>query len=245
MSASYHFLTNLDTAPPFLYDGGRQPVSIFPVMEVMDMNALLKGIEHPGHASIRMKGERTVYVDPFQIRGEPQDADVIFITHSHHDHFSPEDIRKVKKADTLLVLPVNCVQLAAELGWHNALPATAGERGEAAGIPFEAVPAYNLEKHFHEQNRGWVGYLIPFGGVRYYIAGDTDFIPEMRDIRCDVAFLPVGGTYTMSWSEAAEAAAVIAPKVAIPTHYGAVIGDESDAEAFVRALPEGIEGIIL
>ena len=213
--------------------------------EVMDMNALLAGIEHPGHASIRMKGNMTVYVDPFQIRGEPQDADVIFITHSHHDHFSAEDIRKVKKPDTLLVLPINCVQLAAELGWHNALAAEAGQQGDAAGIPFEAVPAYNIDKHFHEQNRGWLGYIITFQDVRYYISGDTDIIPEMEQVRCEVAFLPVGGTYTMTALEAAKAARLIGPKVAIPTHYGTVVGDETDAAAFVNALPEEIEGVIL
>lgn len=209
------------------------------------MNALLKGIEHQCHASIRMKGEKTIYVDPFQVVDEPQDADVIFITHSHHDHFSPEDIRKVKKHDTLLVLPANCIQLAAELGWHNAIPAEAGQAAEAAGVSFETVAAYNVEKHFHEQNRGWVGYIITFEGIRYYIAGDTDIIPEMHQVQCDVAFLPVGGTYTMSAEEAAQAAAIIKPKMAIPTHYGIIVGDESDAETFVRALPEGVEGVIL
>lgn len=210
-----------------------------------EMNALLKGMAHLGHASIRMKGEKTIYVDPFRIGDEPQDADVIFITHSHHDHFSPEDIRKVKKADTLLVLPANCVQLAAELGWHNAVAAEVGQEGEAAGVPFEAVAAYNIDKHFHEQNRGWLGYLITFGDVRVYVAGDTDIIPEMEAIQCDVAFLPAGGTYTMSAVEAAQAAAIIKPKVAIPTHYGTIVGDESDADAFLRALPEGVEGVIL
>lgn len=209
------------------------------------MNALLKGIEHQCHASIRMKGEKTIYVDPFQVVDEPQDADVIFITHSHHDHFSPEDIRKVKKHDTLLVLPANCIQLAAELGWHNAIPAEAGQAAEAAGVSFETVAAYNVEKHFHEQNRGWVGYIITFEGIRYYIAGDTDIIPEMHQVQCDVAFLPVGGTYTMSAEEAAQAAAIIKPKMAIPTHYGIIVGDESDAETFVRALPEEVEGVIL
>ena len=206
------------------------------------MSGYLDGIRRLGHACIRMKGTVTVYVDPFQIQGEPRDADVIFVTHSHHDHFSPEDIRKVRKSDTLLVLPPDCVFLAAELGWHNVLPVEAGTVGEACGIPFQAVPAYNIGKHFHEKNRGWVGYVLTFNGHRHYIAGDTDIIPEMADIACDVAWLPVGGTYTMTAAEADEAVRRIGPKVAVPTHYGAVIGDDSDALAFLAGLPAGVSG---
>ncbi len=206
------------------------------------MGGYLDGIRRLGHACIRMQGTVTAYVDPFQIRGEPRDADVIFITHSHHDHFSPEDIRKVRKADTLLVLPPDCVFLAAELGWHNVMPVEAGTSGEACGIAFQTVPAYNIGKHFHEKGRGWVGYLLTFNGNRHYVAGDTDLIPEMADIACDVAWLPVGGTYTMTAAEAVEAVRRLHPKVAVPTHYGAVIGDDADARAFLSALPAGVVG---
>ncbi len=209
------------------------------------MNPLLKGIEYLGHASIRLTGEKTCYVDPFQIEHDWLDADVIFITHSHHDHFSPEDIRRVRRAETLLVCPHDCQSLAAELGWHNSLLALAGESGLAAGISYETVAAFNQGKTYHPMNRGWVGYVITWNGVRIYVSGDTDVIPEMSQVRCDVAFLPVGGKYTMTAAEAIEAATLIRPGVAVPTHYGVVSGSEEDAAAFTRGLPEGIEGVVM
>jgi len=209
------------------------------------MNPLLKGLEHLGHASVRMAGERTIYVDPFQIGQNYLDADVIFITHSHHDHFSPEDIRLVKKQDTVLVLPPDSESLAAELGWHNTVTATAGMKEIVAGVSFVAVPAYNIGKPFHAKNRGWLGYIIEFGGLRVYVSGDTDVIPEMANHACDVAFLPVGGTYTMTAAEAVEAVRLIKPKVAVPTHYGAVVGGPQDASAFLSNLPDGVEGDLL
>ncbi len=209
------------------------------------MNPLLKGLEHLGHAAVRMAGERTIYVDPFQIERNYLDADVIFITHSHHDHFSPEDIRRVKKAETVLVLPSDCEFLAAELGWHNTMTATVGMTEVAAGVSFTAVPAYNVGKSFHAKNRCWLGYIILFNGNRIYVAGDTDVIPEMAQHACDVAFLPVGGTYTMTAVEAVEAVRLIKPKVAVPTHYGAVIGSQLDAQTFLSHLPAGVEGALL
>ena len=114
-----------------------------------------------------------------------------------------------------------------------------GDRLSVGGVGIEAVPAYNLQKSFHPREKGWLGFVVEVEGVRIYHAGDTDFIPEMASIRADIALLPVSGTYVMTAEEAVEAAKAIAPKVAIPMHYGAIVGDDGDARDFEAAL-EGV-----
>jgi L-ascorbate metabolism protein UlaG (beta-lactamase superfamily) len=116
---------------------------------------------------------------------------------------------------------------------------------EAYGIKFRTVPAYNLEKKFHKRKKNWVGYILNVDGAGYYFAGDTDYIPEMDEIKADVVFLPVGGTYTMNAQEAAQAANSIKPKIAIPIHFGSIVGSQKDAEVFIENLAVGIEAKIL
>ncbi len=191
------------------------------------------------HSSIRYGGGVTVRFDPFRVADAPHDADVVFVTHDHYDHFSPEDLRRVMKGDTVLVLPETCLPAAEQAGFapEQLLRVRPGGTYDVKGIPFAAVPAYNIGKPFHPQSDQWVGYVAELEGCRVYVAGDTDDTPEARGVRCSVAFLPVGGTYTMTAQEAAALAAAIGPAVAVPTHYGSIVGEKTDGAAFAAALP--------
>ena len=208
---------------------------------------MLSGVEVLGHASIRIeKGDRVIYIDPYQVE-ERHDADVIFCTHPHYDHFSEGDILKLKKDETKLVVVAESLVDAIKLGFDekDIVIADVGVSGDVCGVLFSAVPAYNIMKPFHPKGKNWVGYVLEIEGVRYYIAGDTDKIPEMSEIECDVAFLPVGGTYTMNAEKAAEVANLLMPKVAVPIHFGSIVGSREDAEEFIKRLDSKIEGRLL
>ena len=152
------------------------------------------------HSSIRCGGDTVLWFDPYRVAAEPHDGDVIFVTHSHSDHISPDDIRRVMKPDAVLVLPESCRQAALDTGFaaRQLMPVRPGARYEVRGVTFETVPAYNLNKKFHPRANNWVGYVVTVDGLRFYVAGDTDDTPEARAVRCDAAFLPAGGTYTMT-----------------------------------------------
>ncbi len=187
------------------------------------------------HSSIRIRsGSGVIYVDPFKIREETHDADYVFVTHEHYDHFSPEDIAKVAKEGTVLVVPESMKAKASKETSEKVSIVTAvpGESFEFDDFSFEAIPAYNRLKPFHPRGAGWVGYVFDLGGKRIYVAGDTDLTAEARQVRCDFALVPIGGTYTMNAKQAAELVNAICPETAIPTHYGSVVGSENDAEAF-------------
>lgn len=194
-------------------------------------------------SSIRINEGRIIYSDPFNIPSTPHDADIILITHSHFDHYSPDDIRRIMKPDTIIVCP-DTVNEPKELGL-TVKQVSAGEGFEVLGISFEALPAYNTNKPFHPKSNGWLGYIInsPEHG-RIYIAGDTDITPENSRIKCDIALLPAGGTFTTDAAQAAELANTIRPKYVIPIHYGTVVGSSSDGETFRRAVSSGIEVVI-
>ena len=172
---------------------------------------LLKNIHWLGHDTFKIKaGGKVIYIDPYHIRS-PEKADLILITHSHHDHFSPEDIKQICGPETLVVSVAEVLK-----GMHSLTQEVKpGDKLEAAGFKLEVVPAYNIGKKFHQKEAGMVGYIITAGGIRIYHAGDTDLIPEMKKLKVDVALLPVSGTYVMTSDEAAEAAKVIKPKVAV------------------------------
>jgi L-ascorbate metabolism protein UlaG (beta-lactamase superfamily) len=201
------------------------------------MANLLEGITWLGHDSFRIKApEGVIYVDPWKLRGaEP--ADLILITHSHQDHFSAEDVHKLAKPDTTVV---TVAQVAKQLK-GDVRTVKPGDTLTVKGIKIEAVPAYNPAKQFHPKAAGHVGFIITAGGRRIYHAGDTDLIPEMANVQADVALLPVGGKYTMTASEAAQAANLIKPKVAVPMHWGDIIGTRADAEEFKRASKVPVE----
>ncbi len=192
-----------------------------------------------GHDSFRLKGEKTVYVDPWKLAAGAEKADVILVTHEHGDHFSPDDIAKISRADTVVVAPAS---VTAKLS-GNAVTVKAGDKPSAAGIAIEVVPAYNPNKKFHPKSAGHVGYIVTLNGKRIYHAGDTDLIPEMAQIKCDIALLPVSGTYVMNSVEAAEAADTLRPALAIPMHYADpdVVGTLKDAQEFKRLAKVPVE----
>ena len=194
-------------------------------------------------SSIRIKTEdQVIYIDPFRLAIEPHDADLIFITHDHYDHFSVEDIQRVAKPSTILIIPEKMEDKACEASdlvsqIETVLP---GESYEIAGLSFETVPAYNKLKPFHPKKKKWLGYLVTLEDRRIYVAGDTDVTEESRQVRCDIALVPVGGKYTMNAAKAAELINEIEPEIAVPTHYGNIVGKESDGRDFKAAVKEGI-----
>jgi len=201
---------------------------------------MVENIHWLGHDSFKIVGEKVIYTDPFKIK-KKDTADIILITHEHFDHCSPEDVRKIQGSDTVIVATPDC---AGKLS-GNIKTVKPGNKITVSGIEVEAVPAYNTNKQFHTKDKNWVGYIFTVKGQRIYIAGDTDYIPEMKTFNVDIALLPVSGTYVMTADEAVKAALDIKPKIAIPMHYGAIIGTEKDAKRFAEGLKGKIEVKIL
>jgi L-ascorbate metabolism protein UlaG (beta-lactamase superfamily) len=201
-----------------------------PVWRVaMDVESFVKEkIKWLGHASFRIEGSKSiVYIDPWKLKTAVP-ADVVCITHSHFDHLSEEDVAKIRKPTTVIIGPADC-----KAGFGAAFKEIVAGGSHAAGdITVEAVPAYNTDKEFHPRKNNWVGFIVTVDGVRIYHTGDTDMIPEMGDLKVDVALLPVGGTYTMTVQQAAEAAGKIKPKVAVPMHCGDIVGTLNDRDTF-------------
>lgn len=201
---------------------------------------ILSKIVWLGHDGFRINASKTVYIDPYQIPDGPA-ADVILITHEHFDHCSPEDVAKIQKSGSVIVTEKDS---GAKLSGDVRI-VEVGDTLAIDDVTVEAVPAYNTNKDFHPKSKGWLGFIVEVDGVRVYHAGDTDFIPEMKDFSVDIALLPVSGTYVMTADEAVEAALAINPKIAIPMHYGAIVGGEQDAESFKAALEGKVEVRIL
>ena len=197
------------------------------------------------HSAVRIDNNGIVYVDPFEIQDSFHDADIICVTHEHYDHCDPQSIAKCSCEKTHLVLPTSMRDFSIDFDADHIHYLSPGDSCMINGIQIKAIPAYNMEKQFHEPNKAWVGYVISVGGTVYYIAGDTDIIPELQDICCDVALLPVGGTYTMNADEAATLANRLSPILAVPTHYGSVVGTNNDGSVFLGALADGIFGELL
>ncbi len=193
-----------------------------------------------GHASFRIDSHKTIYFDPYQIKEGPK-ADIILVSHDHFDHCSPEDVAKIQKQETVIIT---------EKGAANKLSGDVrvldpGVNIEIDDVIIETVPAYNVDKDFHPRKNAWLGFIVEVDGTRIYHTGDSDFIPEMKDFKVDIAFLPVSGTYVMSADQAVKAALAIEPKLAIPMHYGAIVGDEGDANRFKEALEGQVEVMVL
>ncbi len=195
---------------------------------------MLSKITWLGHDGILVRDKKTIYFDPFQIAGGPS-ADLILISHDHFDHCSPEDVKKIQTKETIIVTEADSAQKLS--GKVEVMKP--GETKTIQGITIEAVPSYNTDKDFHPKTKGWLGFIVTLNGVRLYHPGDADFIPEMKIIQADIAFLPVSGTYVMTAKEAVEAAKALKPRIAIPIHYGAIVGAEDDAREFKKLL-EGI-----
>jgi L-ascorbate metabolism protein UlaG (beta-lactamase superfamily) len=201
---------------------------------------MIENIHWLGHDTFKIVGEKVIYTDPFKIRKKDV-ADIILITHEHYDHCSPDDIRKIQGENTVIIATPDC---AGKLS-GNVKTVKPGDSLTVDGIGVEAVPSYNTDKQFHTKERGWVGYIFTVNDQRIYIAGDTDYIPEMKTFSADIALLPVSGTYVMTAEEAVQAALDINPKIAVPMHYNSIVGSERDAEKFADALKGKIEVKIL
>ena len=194
--------------------------------------------------SIRIESSLgAIYVDPFQMKESPKDAAFIMITHEHYDHFSPDDIQKVAGENTTLVVPKKMEKKAKEIEGLFKKTVTVEPDGsyELDGLVFETVPADNLLKPVHPKSAGWVGYVFDVDGQRIYVAGDIDAIKEAKAVKCDVALVPIGGFYTMDAGQAAGLINEMQPSVAIPVHYGKLVGKPEDGKTFADMVKEPIQ----
>ncbi len=207
-----------------------------------------------GHSGFLIKNHKVIYIDPFNIKEGSEKADIILITHSHYDHCSVADMKRIIKEGTKIVLTADSqskiTRSEVPIDINIIEPNKEINFGE---IKISAIPAYNIDKSFHPKEEGWVGYIVKMNNILIYHAGDTDLIPEMQKLtgynqpdKKFIALLPIGGRFTMNTEEAAEAAKLIKPALAIPMHYGGIIGSKEDAEEFVRLCKEnGVDAVIL
>lgn len=211
------------------------------------MDKALDNLHWLGHASFRFDGSKRIYFDPYKISKDSPKADIIFITHEHFDHYSLDDVKQISSKDTLIVTDK---AVGKQLQETNVIckeikSLFPGDNIEVSDIKISAVASYNTNKQFHPKDSGKLGFIVDIDGIKIYNAGDTDIIPEMKNYLCDIALLPVSGTYVMTAGEAAKATLTIKPKVAIPMHYGDVVGSDSDAKRFADLLKGKLEVKIL
>lgn len=189
-------------------------------------------------SSIRIESDLVIYVDPFKIEEEKYDADLVFITHEHYDHFDKESLRKVMKDDSYIIVPRCMEDLVRD--FPKVVLVDVNNSYEILNMNFKTVPSYNVNKSFHPKSKGYVGYIFKIGEEIIYVSGDTDALPENKNIECDIAFVPIGGTFTMDYKEAASFVNELKPKVVIPTHYGSIVGSREDGMKFKELLDNDI-----
>ena len=211
-------------------------------------------LEWLGHSAIKIKNKKTIYIDPFQIPSSEEKADIILITHSHYDHCSIADINKIAKDGTMVICTADCQSIVNKSEKKiNMQIVEPNDKIKIQDITIQTIPAYNVKKQFHTKEEGWVGYVINLDNVAVYHAGDTDYIEEMKKLTgfgkkglTFIALLPVGGKFTMNYEEAAKAAVTLNPTIAVPIHFGGIVGTMKDAENFVKLCEaEGIDARIL
>jgi L-ascorbate metabolism protein UlaG (beta-lactamase superfamily) len=207
-----------------------------------------------GHSGFMIRNSRVIYIDPYNIREGMEKADFIFITHSHYDHCSVADMNKIVKEGTKVIMTADCQSKINKFQVPVSMEIVSpGEELSFGNLKVDVFPAYNTDKSFHAKDEEWVGYLIKLDGIIVYHAGDTDNISEMQKLtgyggngKTFVALLPIGGRFTMTAEEAAEAAKMIKPTIAVPMHYGSVVGNDEDAQEFKKLCEEiGIKVEIL
>ena len=206
---------------------------------------MLENVEVFCQSTIKMIKDKIIYFDPFKYNMEEHDADIIFITHDHYDHFDKESILKIKNDNTYIVIPSTTYNDALTIFPEDRIIVVEPNKDyDVLKIKFHTVNAYNPDKPYHPKENGWVGYVVYLDKV-YYIMGDTSDTPEARNVSCDCLFIPIGGTYTMDYLEAATYTNLVKPKIAVPIHYGDIVGSKTDAENFINKLDSSITGIIL
>lgn len=193
-------------------------------------------IEVNTQSSIKIVLDKTLYFDPFQIEDNFKDADIIFITHNHYDHFDIESINKVKNEKTIVVAPKSMKDDIDVIDFKEYIYLEPNEETSIDNISIKSIPAYNNDKQFHPRNNNWLGYIVSYNNVTYYIPGDTDKTKESESVKCDIAFVPIGGHFTMDVDEATELIKTINPKIVIPIHYGTIIGNIIDGNRLKDSL---------
>ena len=196
------------------------------------------------HSSIKIKSQgRIIYSDPFRVKENKNDADIIIITHSHYDHFSKDDIIKVKNEETKILVTNDLFEKTLELGFdkENVVVVIPNNKYKVLDIEINTIPAYNENKKFHPKENNWVGYILNLENQKVYIAGDTDITEESKKVKCDIALVPIGGTYTMDYREAAELINNIKPKKVIPMHYAEIVGNKEDGIKFKEIVDNNID----
>lgn len=183
-------------------------------------------------AAIKIESTKNIYFDPYQIKEEFHDADYIFITHDHYDHYDEESIKKLMKSETMIVVP-ECLKERVSKLTTNYFLVSPNEKYNLADLSFETTFSYNIDKPFHPKEKGYVGYKIKLEDKHLYIMGDTDYLEENLHMTCDICFIPIGGTYTMDVQEAAAYINELKPELAIPIHYGSIVGDLSLSKQFI------------
>ena len=197
-------------------------------------------------SSIKIVKDKIIYFDPYKMDKEFHDADIIFITHDHYDHFDINSIKKVMSDKTYIVIPETLSNSVSEIFDSEKIKVVLPLNDYVVDdISFSTIPSYNINKQFHPKSNNWLGYLVNIDNKTYYIMGDTDDIPEARNVSCDVLFIPIGGTYTMDYKEAVNFTNYIKPKIAVPIHYAEVVGTFDDAMSFINNLDKNIKGAIL
>lgn len=195
-----------------------------------------------GHASLMIKlGDRNIFIDPWKISNTKEKADIILITHSHFDHYSEEDIKKIARADTFIYSSEDVIS---KTSISNKKVIKPFEEISNGSVTVTGFPAYNINKEFHPEKNNWLGFIIKYKGISIYVAGDTDVIDEAKKIKADIVILPVGGRYTMSDVEASELVNLIKPAYAIPIHFGDVVGSKDNALKFKSLVKKTTEVLI-
>ena len=195
-------------------------------------------IEVNTQSSIKLVLDKIIYFDPYKIEEDKHDADIIFITHNHYDHMDVDSILKVKNENTIIVTPKSMEEIIKNIEFKKYIFLNPGDDINIESINIKAIPAYNIEKTFHPRENHWLGYIVTYNNISYYIAGDTDKTEDNEKIKCDIALIPIGGHFTMDVNEAAELIRIINPKTVIPIHYGTIIGDASDGKRLANILSD-------
>ena len=207
---------------------------------------MLKNVFVNAQSSIKLLKEKVIYFDPYLISEESHDADIIFITHDHYDHYDRDSINKIKNDNTYIVIPKTLKEeVSSYFELDHIRIVEPGSEYSVNGVKFNTIRAYNINKKYHPKENDWVGYKIYLNDGSYYVMGDTDETTESKCVTCDVLFIPIGGTYTMDKEEARHLTNIIGPKIAVPIHYGNVVGSIDDAKYFINIIDKSIEGVII